>query len=560
MEEEIEEEIWGLALRNAILHDGEAAVNSVLGALMSSYEDLDPTKAIQEVKETVEEVNGLPLDAQRQEAERLGVKLKVEKEESEELPEVPEEEGNVITRAAPNPNGPLHIGSVRPFILSYLYAERNNGRFILRFDDTNPSSSEKSPKSKFYQWIEEDLNWLGCDPDLVLRASERLDVYYEFARELLMEGNAYVCTCDPEKWKKLRDGKRACPCRDLEPEKQVERWHQMQEGGYGEGEVVMRIKTDIKHKDPAQRDWPAFRVLKDHNHPYVSQDYQVWPLYNFASAIDDHELNVTHIFRAKEHSKNTKNQKWIYKYFDWDYPVTIHHGLLSLKGVILSTSEIRKGIESGKYERWDDPRLGTIRALKRRGFQPETVRKLIKKYGPKSADAEVSMQTFQSMNRKVVDPEANRYFFVSDPVEIKVKNPGKKGEIEAPLHPEKDEVRTLEVAEEFLVEEEDFESNRGSVIRLKDLYNIKIPEEGAECEYQGDEIIQDMPKVHWLPKEGEQTTEATVVMPDGGKRTGLVETNALGESKGDMVQFERFGFVRVDSDEEAEARFWFAHK
>ncbi|KXB06831.1 hypothetical protein AKJ51_02770 [candidate division MSBL1 archaeon SCGC-AAA382A20] len=561
MEEKLKGKIWMYALRNAILHDGKAEVDSVLGGVMSEYEDLKPKEVIDEIEDIVEEVNQLPLEKQEEEAAELGVSLETEKEQREELPEIPEEaEGDVITRAAPNPNGPFHLGNSRAYILSYLYAERNDGRFILRYDDTNPASEEKSPKKKFYDWIEEDLNWLGCEPDLVIRASNRLDVYYEFAYELLEDGNAYVCTCDSQKWKKLRDGKEACPCRNLDPEEQVERWHKMQDGEYEEGEALVRIKTDIGHKDPAQRDWPALRILKDHDHPYVSQDYVVWPLYNFASAIDDHELNVTHIFRAKEHSKNTENQKWLYDYLDWEYPVTVHHGFLSLKGAVLSTSEIRKGTKSGEFEGWDDPRLGTIRALRRRGFQPEAIRELIKKYGIKDTNAEVSMEEFSSINRKIVDSEANRYFFVDEPVEIKVKNPGKKGDIELPLHPERDETRTMKVGDRFLINKQDFESNRGSTIRLKGLYNIKVPEKGQTCEYDGDEIVQEMPKVHWLPQKEEEIIDASVMMPGANKKNGKCEKNVLGEDEGNVIQFERFGFVRVDKKKEEAADFWFTHK
>ena len=468
--------------------------------------------------------------------------------------------GRIHTRFPPEPNGYLHIGHAKSIYLNFRIAEKYNGLCNLRFDDTNPSSPEKSPKKKFYEWIEQDLKWLGCEPDLIIKASERLDVYYEFAYELLEEGNAYVCTCDPEKWKKLRNEKKGCPCRDTDPDKNVDRWHKMQDGEYEEGEAVVRIKTDIEHKDPAQRDWPAFRILKDHSHPYVSQDYVVWPLYNFASAIDDHEFNVTHIFRAEEHSTNTKNQKHLYEHLGWEYPETIHHGFLSLKGAVLSTSDIRSGIKNDKYRGWDDPRLGTIRALRRRGFQAEAIEELIKKYGTKSSNAEVSMEEFSSINRKIVDPEALRYFFVKEPVEITVKNAENKGEVELPIHPEKEGTKNLEVTDSFLVEREDLESNRGDSIRLKGLYNINIPEEGKKCSYAGDEIVQEMPKIHWLPDSESETLEAEVMMPNAEKLQGIVEKNVLEENVDNVMQFERFGFVRLDEKEDDKMNFCFTHK
>ncbi len=560
MNEEVKESIRKYALRNALQHDGKANVNAVLGGVMSDH-DVEPKDIIEKIQEVVGEVNDLPMEEQEERAEEMGVVLETKKEESEELPELPgEEKGNVITRAAPNPNGPFHLGNSRAYILSYIYANRNDGRFILRYDDTNPSSPEKSPKEKFYRWIEEDLEWLGCKPDLIIKASDRLDIYYEFAYELLEEEKAYVCTCDPQKWKGLRDEGKPCPCRTKGSEEHVDRWHKMQDGGYDEGDAVVRIKTDIEHKDPAQRDWPAFRILKDHNHPHVSQDYVVWPLYNFASAIDDHELNVTHIFRAEEHSTNTENQKHLYEHLGWEYPNTAHHGFLSLKGAVLSTSTIRNGIESGKYMGWDDPRLGTIRALRRRGFQPEAIHKLIKKYGVKSSNAEVSMEEFTSINRKIVDPEALRYFFVKDPVKINVEGTDKEGKVDLPVHPEKEGTRELEVSDAFFVEREDLESNRGETIRLKGLYNIEVPEEGKECEYAGDEIIQEMAKIHWLPEGEGETVEGEVVMPSSETEKGMVEKNVLDEEEGNVLQFERFGFVRLDEKEGEKAKFWFTHK
>ncbi len=121
---------------------------------------------------------------------------------------------------------------------------------------------------------------------------------------------------------------------------------------------MVRIKTDLNHPNPAVRDWPALRIIDNPNHPRTGNKYRVWPLYNFASAIDDHELGgVTHIFRGQEHAENETRQRYVYEYFGWEYPVTVHHGRLSIEGVILSKSKTRKGIEEGKYL------AGTTRAL-----------------------------------------------------------------------------------------------------------------------------------------------------------------------------------------------------
>lgn len=560
MDEKIEEKIWTHALRNAILHKGEARLESVISGLMSEGEEIEPKEIMDDVKEIIKEVNELSVNVQKKEAEKLGVKIKKEKEVESGLPVVENEvKGGVITRAAPNPNGPFHLGNSRAYILSYLYADRNDGRFILRYDDTDPATPEKSPQKEFYDWIEEDLEWLGCKPDLIIRASDRIDVYYNITKELLDNGDAYVCTCKNVEWRELRDNKKACPCRDISQEKNAERWYKMIDGVFGEGEAVVRIKTDIKHKNPAIRDWPALRIIDDHNHPMVEEDYKVWPLYNFASAIDDHEFNITHIFRAEEHSSNTEKQKWLYKHMGWEYPITIHHGFLSLKDAILSTSKIRNGIESGKYKGWDDPRLGTIRALRRRGFQPETIRDLIIKYGPKKANATVSMETIKSINRKKIDKQANRYFFISEPVEIVIEKPLKQGEIELPLHPDKKTCRKLVVDEDILIEKTDFSKNKNKEIRLKDLYNIEIKETKKTIS-TNNKIVQEMPKIHWLPAAPGQTIKTKVVKEDGEILEGISEKNVLEEEIGSVIQFERFGFLRLDQKTDSEIVLYFTHR
>lgn len=557
-EEELETKIWKFALKNAIFHEGEAQVNAVLGKIMSENPDLNAKAIREKIKEVVKEVNSLPLEAQKSEANKLSVTLKKEeKEEREELPELDRAEGGVVTRAAPNPNGPLHIGNARAFILSYLYRQKYGGRFILRYDDTDPKTPGKKPEKKFYDWIKEDLKWLGCEPDLIVYASDRMDTYYEIIYELLKNGNAYVCTCKPKEWGKLRDERKECPCRNLEPEKNLERWSKMVDGDYGEGEAVVRIKTDINHKNPAIRDWPAARVLENVNHPRVGDEYRVWPLYNLASGIDDHDLGVTHIFRAQEHSTNTEKQKYLYKHLGWNYPDAIHHGRLSLKGMVLSTSKTRKGLKKGKFKGWEDPRLGTIRALKKRGFQPETIIKLIKQIGTKSNDTTISPKNLASINRKIIDRKANRYFFVPNPVEIKVNNPLKKGEIKLLKHPDdpKRGYRILEAHNWFLISEEDFENYQEKVIRLKELYNIKLST-SSEC--TGDEIVQAMPKIQWVPLKNR--LHVHVEMPDGTHLTGAVEDTIEEEPTGSTVQFERFGFVRIDRKIKDEVICYFAHK
>ena len=162
----------------------------------------------------------------------------------------------------------------------------------------------------------------------------------------------------------------------------------MLDGTFKEGEAVVRIKTDLSHPNPAVRDWPALRIINTerHPHPRVGSKYRVWPLYNFACGIDDHLIGVSHIIRGKEHLTNQRRQEYMYKHLGWQYPEAIHYGRLKIKGASLSKSKIVEGIRNGTFRDWDDPRLATFAALRRRGISPEAIRRLIIDVGPKTAD------------------------------------------------------------------------------------------------------------------------------------------------------------------------------
>ena len=168
---------------------------------------------------------------------------------------------------------------------------------------------------EFYDKIREDLKWLGCKVDEEYIQSDRLPIYYEYAEKLLRDGNAYVCTCIPDEFRKKTLQSEPCPCRSLPPTEHLERWKRMLNGGYAEGEAVVRVKTDLNHPNPAVRDWPALRIIdtKKYPHPRVGSKYRVWPLYNMAAGVDDHLLGITHIIRGKEHLTNGVRQEFMYQ-------------------------------------------------------------------------------------------------------------------------------------------------------------------------------------------------------------------------------------------------------
>jgi len=567
-------------LLNAVRHKGKAQTGSVIGKLLSEKPELRAkAKEIATlVSEVVQEVNNLSLEEQERIVEKKWpeavVKEKVEEEKV--LPPLPnvDKYAQVVTRFSPNPDCVLHLGSARAIILCHEYASMYKGKFVLRFEDTDPKL--KRPVLEFYDLIREDLAWLGCRPDEEHIQSDRIPTYYEYAERLLKDGNAYVCTCQPELFREKALANEPCKCRDLPPQKHLKRWHRMLEGSYREGEAVVRIKTDLSHPNPAVRDWPALRIIdsEKYPHPRVGSRYRVWPLYNFACGIDDHLMGVTHIIRGKEHLTNMVRQEFMYKHLGWQYPEAIHYGRLKIKGASLSKSKIIQGIREGLYKDWDDPRLATFAALRRRGITPGAIKKLIIDVGPKTSDVILSWENLYAYNRKILDPKADRYFFVHNPVQLTVKNVPKTFTAKLRLHPDQPErgFRKYTITPRgdnnsavlWISKDDASVLKIEKVIRLMELFNIKIEMVNAYSAeaYFISEAYEEArkagaPLIHWIPLGADMPCQ--VVMPDTTIAEGIAENACKGLKPNDIIQFERFGFTRVD-EVNMRLKAYYAHR
>ena len=335
------------------------------------------------------------------------------------LPSLEGAEQGVVMRFAPNPSGPLHLGHARAAVLNDAYVRRYGGRYILRIEDTDP----KRVDPEAYRMVREDIEWLGLNITDIIYQSDRFDLYYQMGKELIELGGAYVCTCENDQFREMKMSGRPCPCRGFTIEDNLARWETMLQGGYYEGEASVRVRTTLDHPDPAMRDFPAFRILNSPMHPRI--DAHVYPLMNFTVAVDDHLIGVTHVIRGKDHIANTRRQKYIFDYFGWDIPMYRHYGRMGIEGVILSTSQMREGINAGTYSGWDDIRLGTLRALARRGIQPEAVRQVVLDIGIGETDISFSWDNLFAKNRDIVDPGADRFFFVPEPGKFTIlESPG----------------------------------------------------------------------------------------------------------------------------------------
>ena len=564
---DLEEIVYKNALINAVKHKGKAHPGSVIGSIMSSHAELrSQAKEVGSAAgKIVAKVNAMDPELQKSELEKLGG-LKEEKKKVEEkgLSDLPDVEGEVVLRFAPNPSGPLHIGHARAAVLNSEYVKRYGGKLILRIEDTDPRRVD--PEA--YQTIEEDLKWLGFNWDEKFIQSDRMEIYYKYAEELIKLGQAYMCTCNGADFKKLKDESKPCPCRDLSVEENLELWKKF--GQMDEGDAVLRVKTDINHKNPAIRDWVAMRIV-DEEHPRTGSKYRIYPMMNFSVAVDDHLMGMTHVLRGKDHLANSEKQKYLYRHFGWKIPVFIHYGRLKMDDVALSTSKARAGIEDGTYTGWDDPRLGTIRAIARRGIKRGALYELMVEIGSKMADATVSWKKVYGLNRSIIEDSSDRYFFVGKPVRVQIANlpEEEEGMIKRHLHPNFPERGDREIpftGKVYLTLDDVSKTGKG-ILRLMDAVNIRFKEGSCKCcgeriaVYHSSNLEEAREAgahiVQWVPVA--KSIVADVVMPDASVVSGFIEPAASKLKVDDIVQLERFGFARVDEVGD-KIRFYFTHK
>jgi glutamyl-tRNA synthetase len=539
------------ALSNAVKHQNVPKAGAVLGMVLAAHPELKPQAG--EMKEmlatVISEIDSLSHDERRERLLELApdqfaqaTERKVKEKRDNSLFELPEAENGVVMRFAPNPSGPLHLGHARAAYLNDAYVKRYGGRYVLRMEDTDP----KRVDPLAYEMIAEDLAWMEIGITETVYQSDRFSLYYEVGAALIEKGHAYVCECESEAFRSLKMAKKSCSCRSRSPEESLFMWEKMIEGEYQEGSVSVRLKTDMQHPDPAIRDFPLFRVLDSTSHERI--DACVYPLMNLSVAVDDHGLGVTHVIRGKDHIANTRRQKYIFDYLGWATPYYYHYGRMSIEGLVLSTSAMREGINSGLYSGWDDPRLGTMRALKRRGIVPEAISKTMIDIGVGETDISFSWDNLYAQNKAIVDPVSDRFFFVGDPAEMTVT--GIEHQLaqaqKFPGDPSRG-TRSIPFEGLVLVQREDIK-NQPKMVRLKDLFNV-IPayDEPFTAAYAGESLADartcKAPIVQWLPKE--YCTPCIIHSPDG-EISGFCEKE-VSKYVERMVQFERVGFVKIDN-------------
>ncbi len=562
---ELKNTILKYALQNAIKFNGKANVGAVIGKVFAEHPELKEkaSEISKEVKKKIKDISRLSVEEQTKKLKDLAPELleKKEKPKKKELPELPNAIiGKVTTRLPPEPSKYNHIGHALSFLLNYLYAKKYDGKCILRFEDTNPLTSTQ----EYVDAMKEDvLEYLDIKPDKTIFASDDLPKFYEMAEQLIEQDKAYVCFCDRDSMKDNRFKGTGCKCRKNNPKKNMEEWKNMLNKKYKDGTCSLRLKIDMKSKNYVMRD-PVIMRLCSTPHYRQKSKYIVWPMYDFENAIEDSITDITHILRSIEFgTMRVELQNYIKDLFKLPKQTIIQYGRFNITGAITQGREIRKLIEEKKVIGWDDPRLVTLRALKRRGIVKETFYELALEVGLSKSETNLDWSLVSTLNRRILDPKAERYFFIEKPKLITIDNAPEQ-DLKLKLHPEFPEkgYRNFKTKDKFYITEEDYkEFKDNKVYRLMDCLNFikkknKICFDSLEYEkYKG----KGAAIIHWLPYS-EDLVNVEILMPDTTLVKGLAESSVKNIKVNSVVQFERFGFCRLDKIEKDKLVFWYSHK
>ena len=397
----------------------------------------------------------------------------------------------VKTRFPPEPNGYLHIGHAKSILLNYGLAVKYNGQFNMRFDDTNPTKE----KEEFVESIKKDIAWLGADwEDRLYFASDYFPQMYENAVKLIKKGKAYVCDLTADEIRAYRGtltepGKNS-PYRDRSVEENLRLFEEMKEGRYADGEKVLRAKIDMASPNINMRDPVIYRVAHMTHHRTGDQ-WCIYPMYDFAHPIEDAIEGITHSICTLEFEDHRPLYDWVviecgYKNSPEESPKQIEFAKLYLTNVITGKRYIKKLVEEGIVDGWDDPRLVSLSALRRRGYTPESIKKFVELVGVAKANSSVDYAMLEYCIRDDLRLKKSRIMAVLDPIKLVIDNypEGQVEYLDAPNNLENPELGSRKIAfeRELYIEREDFMEEPpkkyyrlfpGNEVRLMNAYFVK---------------------------------------------------------------------------------------
>ncbi|HKT22394.1 MAG TPA: glutamate--tRNA ligase [Nitrososphaerales archaeon] len=546
------------ALMNAAKHEGKAEAGAVIGRVLAERPDLKANagEISKESARAAKRVNSMTLEEQQ----RLLKERYPEAGESRQkqgrvgLPPLPNAvKGKTAFRLPPEPSGFMTIGHAMAFTINYLYKEQYDGELWLRFEDTNP----RKVQPRYYDSFRRGIAWLNITCDHEKNVSDDMEEIYASGRTLLDQGYAYACSCDEAKVKRLRFDGVACEHRDHPVEVNLRIWDELLAKKHKEGSFVVRFKGDMQSPNYSLRDTNLFRVISQ-PHPLTGDRYSLWPTYDLANAVEDEICGITHVLRSSEFRNEL--QQLIREALKFRRLEVIQFSRFNFKGTPVSKRLLRPLVEKNVVSGWDDPRMPTVDGLRRRGIIPQAIREFTLQVGYTKTEHEYDWSILLSVNRKLLDPVSKRLFFVPDPVPLEVRGaPKLKAEI--PFHPQNDlGRRTIGTDGRFFVSSGDIKGvAKGAVFRLMDLYNVELTSTGPDFtgRYAGDELIQNTRKFQWVTGDhsevrvtvpGELFLEGDVYNDQSLKEVrGYAEDAASQLKVGEIVQFPRFGFSRLDS-------------
>lgn len=368
---------------------------------------------------------------------------------------------HVQTRFPPEPNGYLHIGHAKSIILNYGLAKKYNGKFNMRFDDTNPTKED----IEFVNSIKEDIQWLGADwEDRLFFASDYFDTMYECAVKLIKKGKAYVCDLTPDEIREyrgtLKEAGKNSPYRDRGVEENLKLFEGMKNGECKDGERVLRAKIDMASPNMNMRDPILYRVAHISHHN-TGDKWCIYPMYDFAHPIEDAIEHITHSICTLEFEDHRPLYDWVVRECEFENPPRqIEFAKMYLNNVVTGKRYIKKLVQDGIADGWDDPRLVSISGLRRRGFTPESIRMFVEMAGISKAHSTCEYSMLEYCLRDDLKSKAKRVMAVLDPLKVVIDNypEGQVEYLEAPNNTENPELGTRMVpfSREIYIERDDF--------------------------------------------------------------------------------------------------------
>ncbi|OUP22444.1 glutamine--tRNA ligase [Lachnoclostridium sp. An196] len=393
----------------------------------------------------------------------------------------------VHTRFPPEPNGYLHIGHAKSILLNYGLAKKYNGKFNMRFDDTNPTKE----KVEFVEAIKKDIQWLGADwEDRLFFASDYFPQMYEAAVKLIKKGKAYVCDLSAEEIREYRgtltEPGKDSPYRNRSVEENLELFENMKNGVYGDGEKVLRAKIDMSSPNMNMRDPVIYRVAHMTHHN-TGDKWCIYPMYDFAHPIEDAIEGITHSICTLEFEDHRPLYDWVVRELEYPHPPRqIEFAKLYLTNVVTGKRYIKKLVEEGVVDGWDDPRLVSIAALRRRGFTPESIQMFVDLCGVSKSQSSVDYAMLEYCIREDLKMKRSRMMAVLDPIKLVIDNypEGQVEYLDAANNLENEELgsRKIPFCRELYIERDDFMEEPpkkyfrlfpGNEVRLMHAYFVK---------------------------------------------------------------------------------------